>query len=225
MSTQQAMKALVTSVLVIGWLASLTACFGDEERHEKEYVSFETFATWRSLVPEVSGARVCSLTKSGHELWEQGQLRIPASRFLKGDVNGDGREEWVIDLAGPEDEGVCDHLLITDQVNRQWRRVFLQRVKLEGDAQGFAPLLSRPRQAIGIDFGKRRRDTRPATMSWPDGQGQTGFVIEYALISQSVRWNPQSSSFEYRQAAKPEEWDTWVEIEAYARKEQSQSGR
>ena len=49
-------------------------------------------------------------------------------------------------------------------------------------------------------------------MAWTPDDGdrtsQAGFVIDYALIAQVIRWNSETSQFTYEMLASPEEWDT-----------------
>lgn len=174
------------------------------------YVDFSTFRAWRSLAPELAGARVCGLTNAGHELWEKGELRLPATQCLEGDFNRDGREDRAVLLEVGNDPSPCDHvLLVGRRKDGCWERLFLQRIDLEEDAPAAALLWDGKRAAIGIDSGKRKGITSPATMTWKDGkvvEARAGYVLEKKLIFQSIRWNEERKRFEFAKTAVPEEW-------------------
>ena len=179
---------------------------------EKEYVDYQAFKAWRSLAPELANVRVTGLTQDGHDLWAKGELRMPAEGFLRGDFRSTGNEDWVVDLetGGGKDQRPAQHLLIVTRQANEWKRLFLHKIEPEDGVSG-TPVWSREGQAIGMDFGKTRRVTAPATMTWGNGEvvhATAGYVIEKRLISQIIRWNPKANAFVYEKRPEPEEWET-----------------
>ncbi len=177
---------------------------------QKAYTSYEILEAWRSLVPELHQARVCNLTVVGHELWAQGQLRMPEETFLRGDFRHTGVEDWAVPLVDGGDTSPCAYVLLTTRNAGGWQRLLLQPVALEDSLSGFSLLWNEREQAIGLDFGKRKRVTSPATLVWQDGlvvEAKAGYVLEFALISQIINWVGKHNRLEYRRVASPEEWD------------------
>ncbi len=191
-------------------LVLLLLCCSREVTAQKAYTSYEDFNAWRALVPELREARSCNLTVAGHDLWAHGQLRLPAETFLRGDLRHTGSEEWAVPFADGDDAAPCSYVLVTTRHPEGWQRLLLQRVLLEDSASGFALVWNEREQAIGIDFGKRRRVTSPATLVWQDGwvlEAKAGYVIDLVLVSQIIGWVQARRRFEYRRSATPEEWD------------------
>ena len=181
---------------------------------EKEYISFETFSEWRKLVPELHEAFICSLTKAGHELWAKNQLRYRAEANVHGDISGTGRHDWAIQFSVQEQGSPCDHILIVTKSKGSWRNLFFRVVKDNESGQGYSLFWSKSRHAIGLDYGRRERETRAATMTiWSNGQrkGQTGYVREFALIREFITWDKESQSYRFHKENVPQRWDVWVE--------------
>ncbi len=177
---------------------------------QRAHTSYDTFNAWRSLVPELQDARACNLTVVGHELWAQGQLRMPAETFLHGDFRHTGSEDWAVPLANGDDAAPCAYVLVTTRSLDGWQRLVLQPILSEDNLSGFDLVWNEREQAIGIDRGRRRRITSPATLVWQDGQvveAKAGYVIDLVLVSQIIAWVQEQGRFEYRRSAPPEEWD------------------
>ena len=176
----------------------------------RDYVGFETFAAWTALVPEVNRALFCGLTPVAHDMWAQGSLRMPADSFLRGDVTGTGREDWIVPLTNDREGKGCTHLLIVSRGQQGWQRLFFARIQKPKPGGSFGVLLSRKEHAVAVDLGDRERVTGPATLTWQNGkviESRAGFVIEKTKIWEYARWNPSGNSYDYVYLATPEEWE------------------
>lgn len=177
---------------------------------QKDYLEYHTFQQWRSLIPELREARVCGLTIAGHRLWANGQLRMPAERFVHGEFRKEGIVDWAVELSSGPDTAPCRHLLVVTHEAGAWRRLLLLPIELEAGTAGFTVIWSPQARALGIDFGHRKRLTAPATMTWQDGRvvkAKAGYVIERRLIRQRCSWSPEDRRFECLSLAIPEDWD------------------
>lgn len=176
----------------------------------RDYVAFETFAAWTTLVPEVNRPLLGGLTAVAHDMWAQGSLRMPAEGFVRGDVAGTGREDWIIPLTHDKEGKGCTHLLIVTRKQQGWLRLFFARIQKPNPGGSYGVLLSRKKHAVAVDLGDRERVTRPATLTWQDGrviESKAGFVIEKTRIWEYAWWTPSANSYEYVYLATPEEWE------------------
>ncbi len=191
-------------------LVAATAGLPQGAPAQQGYLDYATFEAWQSLVPELPNARVCGLTIAGHNLWATGQLRMPVERFLHGEFRTPGTIDWAVELSSHADPSPCQYLLVVTQEAGAWRRLLFERVELEKAANGFTVVWNPQAQALGVDFGHRKRLTAVATMTVRDGvvvEAQPGQVIERRLILQRCSWDPDAHRFRCVRLAIPEEWD------------------
>jgi hypothetical protein len=200
-------NVLVSSCLILSLLASDKLVAQDP----KEYLDYQTFQSWLFLVPDLKNARLCNLTRAGHDLWASGELRVPASTVLHGDFSVTGRTDWVIQLAAGADEISCRYVLIaTRRGGSTWQRLLLHTFQPEDTPLGFAPLWNQKKGVIGFDSGIRKRYSSPATMTWSESgieRSTAGYVLEKKLVYHGVRWNQTKRIYEYERYKAPEEWD------------------
>lgn len=172
------------------------------------YVAHATYQEWLRLLAEERSLQICGLTTEAHRLWAQGQLRLPEEMFLRGDLSGTGRTDWLVRLRSPTSETApCDYVLIVAQTDAGWQRLFFDEVAPAGSS--WEPLWSSQRKAIGLDVGQRRRRSAPAQMTWSDGTRwfKAGYVVEDAFISARIEWNGHKGTYEYKQVESGEWWE------------------
>ena len=203
-----------TRHLVFGCLVAMLLIFVSSSTAlaaSRNYVTFGIFAEWRTLVPEVNRPLFCGLTPVAHDMWAQGELRMPADGFVHRDITRTGREDWVIPLTDDKEGKGCTHLLIvTRGQGGGWQRLFFSRITKLNSGGSYGVLLSRKKGAVAVDLGDRERVTRPATLSWHNGKvikSSYGFVIEKTRIWEYARWNPLDNMYDYVHLAEPEEWE------------------
>lgn len=183
----------------------------------KEYLPYATFTAWQALVPELSDLQLCGTSKAGMDLWAKGEMRIPLEEnnakvlnlhLVSEEPQGGG--VWAAEVTSFAEPYSC-YVLLTENSGDSWHRLLLQKIPPEGNLADFYLTWNKENAAFGLDFGERKRLTKPATMTWSsDGTrgGQAGYVIEKRLISQLFRWNKDRGQFEYMRLDKPELWDT-----------------
>lgn len=172
------------------------------------YVAYTSYQEWLSLVPEEQSLQICGLTKDGHSLWAQGQLRVPEEMFLRGNFSGTGRNDWFVRLHQSTSETApCDYVLIVAQTNGVWQRLFFEKIAPTGAS--WEPVWSSQRDSIGIDVGQRRRRSAPAQMTWSDGTQsfKAGYVVEDAFINAWIEWNKDKKIYEYKRVDSGEWWE------------------
>ena len=171
------------------------------------YLPIEMWRAWQRLVPEAAEIRLCGLTRAGHELWAQGQLRVPLSpgAVAVGALAPD-QELWAV-LPEVGDEPVpCDRVLVLARSGWTWQRLAWQRLDLDPGVVPTGVLWDATRAAVLIDTGERRRLTAPATLRWEDGRvlhATPGFVIEVRLIRHVLWWRADGPRFEYERLTVP----------------------
>ena len=183
-------------------LLVIVVCCTASAQEPKEYLEYRTYKAWAALVPNLSGVRLCNLTKEGHRLWQTNQLRLPASTVPHGDLSGTGRVDWAIELAAASDDR-CNYLLIATQQGRAWKQLFLH------ESHGLTPIWNTYAAAVGFDSGLRKEYSSPATMTWPrtEGGSKDGYLIIKRLVFEVIRWNVEKQVYEYEKYPTPEQWE------------------
>ena len=172
------------------------------------YVAYKTYQEWLSLVPGEQSLQICGLTKDGHSLWAQGQLRVPEEMFLRGNFSGTERTDWFVRFHQLTLElSSCDYILIVGQTNGVWQRLFFGRIAPTGAS--WEPLWSSQRNSIGVDVGQHRRRSAPAQMGWSNGKqwSKAGYLVEDAFISTWIEWNRDKKIYEYKRVDSGEWWE------------------
>lgn len=165
------------------------------------YLDFSVYKALRDLAPEFPGVRLHSgLAPAGYELWERGELRMPAEGyFLRADLRQTGIEDHAILLEVPAGDRPVVSILIASFAQGSWSRLFLQQLEestalIRWDAV---------RKAIEIPSGEGIRVTSPAMMSWAAGtepHATYGYAFDVKK-SAYVRWDSRARRFEYIRAA------------------------
>ncbi len=88
----------------------------------QRYLDFSVYKSMKDLAPELPGARLHSgLAPAGYELWEKGQLRMPAEGFfLTADLGDRGRDDRAILLDVPAGDETATYVLIAGEEAGSW---------------------------------------------------------------------------------------------------------
>lgn len=128
------------------------------------YLEYSAFQTLTRLVPEISTPRIPgALTEAGHELWSNGELRLPAQgHFILADLNGDQRQEAALILT----DGTKNFLLIAAQENGSWKRKSLLRLRKEETLNwdGKTLVVSPPESFLEWDGREFRLESGPLAL-------------------------------------------------------------
>ncbi len=165
------------------------------------YLDFSVYKALRDLAPELPEARLHSgLAPAGYELWERGELRMPAEGyFLRADLRQTGMPDHAILLEEPAGDKPAVYILIASLAQGSWSRLFLEQLE-EGTA---LIRWDAERRAIEIPSGEGIRVTSPAMMSWGAGtepHATYGYAFDVKK-SAYVRWDNRARRFEYIRAA------------------------
>lgn len=191
------------AAMTLAGLAGVLPTHGGDNR----YLDFGTFETWQALVAEAPDVRLCGLTRAGHALWAQGQLRVPLGpRSLAFGVLMPDQELWAVLLAVGDEPSACCGILVLARSGGTWRRLAWQRLALEPGEGPTAVLWDSARGAVLVDTEGRTRLTASATLSWEPGRvvhATPGFVKEVRLVRHVLWWRADSQRFEYETRVTP----------------------
>lgn len=180
---------------------------GPASAGQTRYLPFEMFRGWQGLVPEAAEIRLCGLTRAGHVLWAQGQLRVPLSpgAVAVGALTPD-QELWAVLLEVGDEPAPCDRVLVLTRSGWTWQRLAWHRLDLDPGTVATAVLWDAARGAVLIDTGERKRLTAPATLRWEGGwvvQATPGFVVDVRLVRHVLWWRADAQRFEYEPLSLP----------------------
>ncbi len=180
---------------------------GPASAGQLRYLPFEMFRAWQRLVAEAAEIRLCGLTRAGHALWAQGQLRVPLSpaAVAVGALTPD-QELWAVPLEVGDEPAPCDRVLVLTRSGWTWQRLAWHRLELDPGTVPTAVLWDTARGAVLIDTGERKRLTAPATLRWEGGrvvQATPGFVVDVRLVRHVLWWRADDQRLEYERLAVP----------------------
>jgi len=154
----------------------------------------------KDLVPELPQARLHSgLAPAGYELWEKGQLRMPAEGlFLTAELRERGKNDRAILLDVPEGEGIATFVLIAGEERGVWSRLFFQELPKSGQMRW-----SVERRALEVPSANGIPISSAATMTWAPGEAPQGtFGYKFDVLRMAyIRWDDRARRFEYISAA------------------------
>lgn len=183
----------------------------------QRYLDFSVYKSMKDLAPELPGARLHSgLAPAGYELWEKGQLRMPAEGlFLTADLRDRGRDDRAILLDVPAGDETATYILIAGEKAGSWSRLFLQRLRESAQMRWNAE-----RQALDIPSAEGIPVSSSATMRWAPGeapQGTYGYKFDVMRIAY-IRWDGRAQRFEYISAVEApfHPWLLRTNLESYA---------
>lgn len=202
MRTPALTAALLAAFLSVG-RAEEESGAGAAPPARKPYMPWSTFAALRALAPELAEARLPGTTRAGHDLWRQGQLRMP-DYSLRADFDGDGVDDRALFLETGDEKGPTRYVLIYGASHDAWKRIHLQRLDDNAGAAGLR--IDETTGAIGIDTGRSVRTTGAATMRVENGvvvEMTPGFVKDAPILSHLIRWDAETKRFVMEKAEPP----------------------
>lgn len=182
----------------------------------QHYLDFSVYKSMKDLAPELPGARLhSSLAPAGYELWEKGQLRMPAEGlFLTADLRERGKNDRAILLDVPAGENTAVYILIAGEEGGSWSRLFLQRLREDTQMRWNAE-----RKALEIPSAEGIPVSSSATMTWAPGEaprGTYGYKFDVKRFAY-VRWDGRARRFEYISAVEASfhPWLMRTNLESY----------
>jgi len=208
---------MTTSSLRLHWLVYLSLwLFWGSAALAQRYVDFSVYRSMKALAPEIPGARLHSgLAPAGYDLWEKGQLRMPAEGlFLTADLRARGKDDHAILLDVPDGKEIATYILIAGEEGGSWSRLFLARL-----GENTQMRWSAERKAIEIPSAEGIPVSSSATMRWAPGEaprGTYGYKFDVLRIGY-VRWDGQAQQFEYISATEASfhPWLLRLNLESY----------
>ncbi len=184
----------------------------------QRYVDFSVYRSMKALAPEIPGARLHSgLAPAGYDLWEKGQLRMPAEGlFLTADLRERGKNDRAILLDVPDGKEIATYILIAGEEGGSWSRLFLARL-----SENTQMRWSAERKAIEIPSAEGIPVSSAATIRWAPGEAPRATTYGYkfdVLRIGYVRWDGQAQRFEYISAteAPSHPWLLRLNLESYS---------